>query len=138
MRILSALLVGAALLTSGIPASAASARYNSKAEARLAKALEGRVPGKPVDCINLRDIQSSEIIDRTAILYRTGGNRLYLNRPETGAESLGRDDILVTKTSDSRLCSIDIVRLVDQGSRFEHGFVGLGAFVPYVKARAAN
>lgn len=138
MRIVSTLLIGAALLGSAIPAFAGSVGDNGKAEARLTKALEGRVAGKPVDCINLRDIQSSEIIDRTAILYRTNGNRLYVNRPDTGAESLYRDDILITNTWDSRLCSIDIVRLVDQGSRFEHGFVGLGAFVPYVKAVAAN
>ncbi len=138
MRILSALLAGAALLTIGLPAAAAGRYDNSEAEARLAKALAGRVAGKPVDCINLRDIQSSEIIDRTAIVYRTGGGRLYVNRPTTGAESLDRDDILVTKTWDSRLCSIDIVRLVDRGSSFERGFVGLGEFVPYVKAVAAN
>ena len=136
MRNFSMLLAGAAILVSGLPVAAAS-RDNSTAEARLAKALEGRVAGKPVDCINLRDIQSSEIIDRTAILYRTG-SRLYVNRPQVGAESLDRDDILVTKTWDSRLCSIDVVRLIDNGSHFEHGFVGLGEFVPYVKAAAAN
>ena len=136
MRILSALLA-AAVLTAGMPLSAA-ARDNAKAEARLAKALEGRVAGKPVDCINLRDIQSSEIIDRTAILYRTSGGRLYVNRPQIGAESLERDDILVVRTWDSRLCSIDTIRLVDQGSRFERGFVGLGSFVPYAKAAAAD
>ena len=137
MRILSALIVGAALLAP-ISVSAASVRDNSRAEARLAKALEGRVAGKPVDCINLRDIQSSEIIDGTAIVYKTGGGRLYVNYPKSGAESLERDDILLTKTWESRLCSIDIVRLIDQGSRFERGFVGLGAFVPYVKAPVAN
>lgn len=138
MRTLFALIAGTAILASALPATAASRLDNGRAEARLAKALDGRVAGEPVDCINLRDIQSSEIIDRTAILYRTGGGRLYVNYPRIGAESLDRDDILLIKTWDSRLCSIDIVRLIDQGSRFEHGFVGLGAFVPYVKVAAAD
>lgn len=138
MRLICALLVGSALVASAVPASAGPARDNNRAEAQLVKALAGRVAGKPVDCINLSDIQSSEIIDHTAILYRTNGGRVYVNRPDTGAESLDRDDILITDTWDSRLCSIDIVRLIEQSSHFERGFVGLGAFVPYAKVVAAN
>jgi len=124
--------IGAALLAAALPAQAASPAATAKAEARLAKALDGRVAGKPVDCINLRDIQSSEIIDRTAILYRVG-SKLYLNRPDMGQESLDSDDILVTRTSTSQLCSLDTVRLVDRNSQFQTGFVGLGKFVPYTR-----
>ena len=101
-------------------------------ETRLDRMLEGRLPGKPVDCINLRDIRSSQIIDRTAIVYQVGG-KLYVNRPRGGASSLDRDDILVTNTVSSQLCSIDTVRLIDRASRFPHGFVSLGKFVPYAK-----
>jgi hypothetical protein len=129
--------IGAALLAAALPAQAASPAATAKAEARLAKALDGRVAGKPVDCINLRNIQSSEIIDRTAILYRVGG-KLYVNRPDMGKESLDSDDILVTKTYTSQLCSLDTVHLVDRASRFQSGFVGLGKFVPYTKVAASN
>ena len=101
-------------------------------EARLARALEGRIAGEPVDCIFLRNVRSSRIIDKTAILYDAGG-MVYVNRPRTGAESLGRDDTLVTKTHSSRLCSIDTVDLYDSGSRTWRGVVFLGAFVPYRK-----
>jgi len=128
-RFLPALaLVGAAL-----PAAAAT-RVSESGEAKLAKALEGRVAGKPVDCISLRNTRSSQVYDGTAIVYEDGGT-LYVNRPTSGAESLRRDDILVSKTYSDRLCRIDTIRLLDQGSRFEHGFVGLGDFVPYTKPK---
>lgn len=134
MRTPIILSIGAALLAAALPAQAAApSALTVKAEARLAKALDGRVAGKPVDCINLRDIRSSEIIDRTAILYRTSGNKLYVNRPDIGGSSLDRDDIMVTKTYSSQLCSLDTVRLLDRGTQFQSGFVGLGKFVPYTK-----
>lgn len=104
-------------------------------EARLERMLDGRVPGKPVQCINQRDIRSAQIIDRTAIVYEVG-SKLYVNRPQGGARQLRRDDILVTNTIGTQLCRIDMVRMVDRNALFPTGFVNLGEFVPYV--RAAN
>lgn len=127
-----AILMGAALTVTGVQASAAKID-NGRAEARLAKALAGHVAGKPVDCLQLRDIRSSRIIDRTAILYETSGGKMYVNRPRSGATSLDSGDIMITDTHSSQLCSIDIVRLYDSGARMQSGFVGLGKFVPYVK-----
>ena len=137
MRPFPTLLIATALLGSGAAAIAATPD-NSENEAKLAAALSGRVAGKPVDCISLRDIRSSQIIDDTAIVYDTGGGRLFVNRPRMGASSLDSDDILVTKTYGSDLCSLDTITLLDRGSRMESGFVGLGEFVPYTKAKVAN
>ena len=81
------------------------------------------------------DVQDSQVIDGTAIVYRVGG-RLYVNRPEIGADSLDNDDILVTRTTTDQLCRIDTVRLIDRTSRIPRGFVGLGDFVPYTKPSA--
>ena len=117
-----------------IAASPAQAGPGKSPEAKLAKALEGRVAGEPVDCINLRQVTSSQIIDRTGILYQVGGT-LYLNRPRSGANSLDHWDTLVTKLHDSRLCSIDVVQLYDTASRMQTGFVFLDKFVPYKKAK---
>ena len=123
-------LIGFMLVSSALPAQAA----RLDPEARIAKALEGRVAGKPVDCIMQRQIQSSEIFEKTAILYKVGST-WYLNRPESGREFLDRDDVLVTNTHSSNLCSIDIVRLLDSGMHFQSGSLGLGKFVPYTKPR---
>lgn len=114
--------------------SAAHAQRPDRGEAELAKVLAGRVPGKPVDCIDLRSSNSSRIIDRTAIVYGSVGT-LYVNRPRSGASSLDSDDILVTRTVGSQLCRLDTVRLVDRGSRVSTGFVALDKFVPYARPR---
>lgn len=133
MRILTSLIVAASVFA--IAPAIAGERANDRGEARLAKALDGRVAGEPVDCISLNLIHSSQIFDGTAIVYEGSGGKLYVNRPESGASSLDSDVILLTKTHSSQLCSIDTVRLLDRGSRFERGFVGLGKFVPYTKPR---
>lgn len=123
-------LIGFMLMSSALPVQAT----RLEPEARMAKALEGRVAGKPVDCITLRQIQSSEIFDKTAILYKSGST-WYLNRPESGREFLNRDDVLLTDTHSSNLCSVDIVRLLDSGTHFPSGSLGLGKFVPYTKPK---
>ncbi len=116
-------------------AFAAPAPAAQSPQARLDRMLEGRVPGQPVSCINQRDIRSAQIIDRTAIVYQVG-SRLYVNRPRSGAASLDRDDILVTRSfGTSQLCRIDIVRLVDRTALFPRGFVSLGEFVPYSRPK---
>ena len=127
-KILTCLIAGLTLAGS---ASAAVAP-----EARLEKLLQGRVAGKPVNCINSRDIRSTQIIDRTAIVYRVG-SKLYVNRPRSGASSLDRDDILVTRQfgGTSQLCRIDMVQLIDRAALFPTGFVALGEFVPYSRLR---
>ena len=125
----------AAAAVAAVPA-AATAREKLAPEAQLAKLLEGRVAGEPKDCISLPSIDSSQIIDKTAIVYRDGAT-LWVNRPRSGADSLNDDDVLVTKTTGSQLCSIDTVQLHDRSSHFWRGFVSLGEFVPYRKVKSA-
>ena len=123
------LLIAAAIVA--IPATAAP---RDPPDVRLDKLLAGRVSGKPIGCISLRSIQSSAIIEGRAIVYRIG-RTLYVNEPRSGADTLRVGDVLLTKTHGSQLCSIDTVQLIDRGSRFNRGFVFLGKFVPYTKAR---
>lgn len=130
-------LKAAALALLALPA-AALAQDSSSGEEKLAKLLDGRVAGKPVQCVNLATLGSSEIIDGTAIVYRTAGSRIYVNRPRGNARDLDNDHILVTKTSGSQLCNIDSVDLVDRGSRTWTGFVRLGDFVPYDRVKTAR
>lgn len=115
-------------------ATPAVAARRDTPDVQLQKALAGRVAGTPTDCISLTGVDSSQIIDGKAIIYRVG-SRLYVNEPTAAAESLRDDDILVTETFGSQLCSIDVVHLVDRASRFPRGFVSLGKFVPYTKAK---
>lgn len=128
----------ALVAAAAIPISAASAQQPD-GDTELQKMLEGRVAGTPVSCLSLRQLGSSEVIDGTAIVYRTKGSRLYVNRPRSGASLLDSDDILVTRTSGSQLCAnVDAVDMVDRSSYSPKGFVILGDFVPYDRAPRAN
>ena len=111
---------------------AADARPRLTGEEQLAKLLEGRVAGEPVNCISMPNVQSSRVIDKTAIVYGSGST-IYVQRPRSGAETLDSDDILVTQLTTSQLCSIDTVQLRDRNGNFWRGFVGLDKFVPYTK-----
>ena len=135
-KIIGTLVAAAAVLA--VPASVSardSDARQAKAEAKLAKLLEGRVAGEPQDCVYLPRIRGSRIIDGTAIVY-DAGSTIYVNRPDSGASTLDDDDIMVTDVHGSSLCRIDIVRLHDRSSFFYDGFVGLGDFVPYKKLAA--
>ena len=123
-----------ALSCAVLSAAPALARHRDDPSTQLAKVIGDRVAGKPTNCISLSWVGSSQIIAGKAIVYRVG-SKLYVNEPRSGADSLDEDDILVTNTTGSQLCSIDIVHLVDRTSRFPRGFVSLGQFVPYEKAK---
>ena len=99
---------------------------------RLAKLLGDRVAGKPVDCVSLRQLGSSTIIDGSAIAYEAGAT-IFVNRPRSGADALedDYDTVLVTSSPLSQLCKLDSVRLVSRTTGIYKGFVTLDAFVPY-------
>ena len=101
-------------------------------EARLAKLLEGRTPGKPVDCITLSTSHDSEIIDKTAIVYGSG-TTIYVNRP-SNVDQLRSDDIMVVSPTGNELCHLDTIHMKDRTSLMDTGFVGLEKFVPWRRA----
>ncbi len=106
-------------------------------EQQLAKALEGRVAGKPADCIDPHFNTNTQIIEKTAIIYGSG-RTIYVNRPDN-ASSLRDGDVLVTELRGSgQLCSIDVVKLHDRNGLWNRGFVSLGKFVPYTRVDPAK
>lgn len=107
-------------------------------EAELARALQGRVAGEPVDCIDLFRVRNSRIINDTAILY-DAGSVIYVNRPRNGAEQLDRGDTMVNRLYGSnRLCSIDTVTMIEPVSGTFTGVVFLGEFVPYRRVQTGS
>jgi hypothetical protein len=129
-KLLLPLLLGAAT----VAATPATAEQRRSPEEQLQRELRGRVAGEPVSCVNLRNIRSSRIIDRTAIIFDAGGT-LYVNRPRAGAESLRTWDTQVVRPFGSQLCSIDTIKMVSPVSGFFTGNVFLGEFVPYRRVR---
>ncbi|MFN3726481.1 MAG: hypothetical protein ACK4SZ_09260 [Allosphingosinicella sp.] len=129
-KLLLPLLIGAVALAAG----PAQARERLSPEAQLARMLEGRVAGEPVDCINLRNVRGSSVIRDTAIVY-DAGSVLYVNRPRAGAEQLDDWSAQVSRPFGNRLCSIDPVQLIDLTSGVFRGTVFLDEFVPYRRVR---
>jgi hypothetical protein len=127
-KIIAALCAGGMLITPAL-AQEPQERAATEAELDLAKRLEGRVAGEPVDCIQNYRVNRTEIFDETAIVWHVG-DTLYVNRPKNGADSLDERDILVTRTFGSQICNIDTIQLLDS-SGFFSGIVFLDDFVPY-------
>lgn len=131
MRKVALALAATSALLIGTAGSAATARPKLSPEERLARMIEGRQAGKPVSCINSWDARDMTVLDKTALVYRSGGT-IWVNRPQN-ARDLDDDDILVTHTTGSQLCRLDIVQTVDRSSKMLTGVVNLGDFVPYKK-----
>lgn len=104
-------------------------------EEQLAKKLQGRVAGKPVDCIRLRSSDTMDSIDETAFVFDQG-SVIYVNRTRDPA-SIRDNSTLVIKQygSVSRLCSQDQVTANDQFSGLYRGNVLLTEFIPYRRAK---
>lgn len=115
---------------------AAEARPRESGQAQLDRLLQGRVAGKPVDCIPAFANDQVRIIDRTALVYGSG-NTIYVNRPRDPS-NLDDDDILVSRRFGSQVCKLDMVRLHDRGTRTFSGFVNLEQFVPYRRVETAR
>ena len=127
-----------AILAAAFVAAAPVHAAPVKGEAELAKLLDGRTAGEPERCIDPSRVLGTTIIRDVGIVYRMPGNRLLLNRPNSGADSLDEWDILLTEQWGSTLCEREVVKLIDPGSRMISGMVFLGAFVPYEKPEAAR
>lgn len=113
-----------------LAASDAPAPLSAKAQ----KELAGRTAGAPTSCLQLRRIQSSRIVDGTAIIYKESPRRWYVNQPDGGRCALLRPNrVLITQGTTSQLCSGDLVTIAEQTSPITYGACSLGPFVPYTK-----
>lgn len=133
MRKIALALATGAALTAGV---AVEAKPRPSGEEQLAKILEGRVAGEPVNCISLSQARDQRVIDKTAIVYGSG-RTIYVNRP-ANARDLDDDDIMVSNIHGSQVCNLDVVRMHDRTGHFYSGFVGLEKFVPYRRVASAD
>ena len=129
MRKLIASIAGAAVAAGLLAAPALQAKPRLTPEQRLEKLLAGRTAGEPVSCISTYNSRELEVLDKTALVFGHGN---------TIAADIDDDDILVTRTSTSQLCKLDIVTTVDRSGHFQTGFLNLGDFVPYKRIKGGN
>jgi hypothetical protein len=126
----TSLLVVAALtaLTGG-----ASAGLSAKKEPAPVRAV-----GEPVNCVNIRNIRSTNIVDNSTIDFKMVGGKTYRNSLPHSCPSLKSEDRFSYRTSLSQLCSVDIVRVLhNYGGNLQEGAgCGLGKFQPVEKVTA--
>ena len=127
MKALALILAGAAIALTGAAASAETRA--EKAEADLAKMLEGRTPGEPVKCITAFHSNNIRVIDHVGIVYEAG-DTIYVARA-THPHHLDHWDVPVIERFGGQLCSNDIMRTVDRSSGHITGPLFLEDFVPY-------
>ena len=130
MKTLATILAGVALAATGT--TAVLAKSAEENEAKLARMLEGRTAGEPVNCISALNSNRMEVIEHVGIVY-DAGNTIYVARP-TDPRQLGRDDVVVINRFGGQLCTNDVIRTVDRYQGFTTGAVFLEKFVPYTKA----
>ncbi|WP_176590947.1 hypothetical protein [Sphingobium sp. EM0848] len=102
----------------------------------LAKtAPDNLVPaGKPVDCVQITSIRSTDVRDDRTIDFIMNGNKVYRNTLPNSCPSLGFEKRFMYKTSLSQLCSVDIITVLYQTNGLQRGAsCGLGSFQPMQK-----
>lgn len=129
MKTIASMMLGGLLLAAGA-AHAADTRESN--EARLAKMLEGRTAGEPVNCITTFRSDKLEVIEYVGLVY-DAGDVIYVSRP-SNPETLRRDDVVVINRFGSQLCHTDIIRTVDRQGGYHTGVLFLEKFVPWKKA----
>lgn len=111
----------------------ASAGISAKKEMAPVRAV-----GEPVNCVQLSQIRSTNIVDDSTIDFEMTGRKIYRNSLPNRCPGLKSEDRFSYKTSLSQLCSVDIVRVLhDYGGRLQEGAgCGLGKFQPVEKISA--
>ena len=106
------------------------AATNDRDAANVDKALAGKVPGAPRNCLSRFESDRMSVHDGL-LLFRVNRNLVYRN-DVNGCPNLREDDIIQTSLyGSSQLCRGDIFQIIDRTGGFTRGACSLGDFVPF-------
>ena len=89
------------------------------------------VTGPAVNCVTIRNIRDTKVIDDRTIDFHMSGNQVFRNTLPNSCPQLGFQQAFAYRTSTSELCSVDIITVIVQGSGSMRGAsCGLGKFTP--------
>lgn len=92
--------------------------------------LAGRVPGRPVECLDLSRVQGPDIVDSHTILYRQNRRRIWRTGPVGACSPMRTGDTLIVELYSSQICHNDRFRPRAPGS-LPGGQCRFDRFVPY-------
>ncbi len=126
MRLLAPLLISAVLATGGCVATGGDMGGNSSVNDDYAV----RTIGEPKSCVTRWQIRSTDVIDDQTIDFRMNNGDIYRNRLPHRCSGLGFEEAFSYETSTSQLCSVDIIKVIDNtaGRLDTRGACGLGKF----------
>ena len=104
----------------------------------LARALAGRVPGKPVSCIDPQFTDGPQIIDDHTLIYNRVGRRVWRNDLPDACPALRPDVTIIVEMYGGQLCENDRFRVLEPGSRIPSASCRFGRFTPYDKPQGAK
>ncbi len=104
----------------------------TKGEKRLAKMIEGRVAGKPQNCIRVFPSERLTVIDNTAYVYGRG-NTIYVQKTSRPDRIDDRDVLVSRRFNSTQVCRQDIVTTIDPVTGIFTGAVFFEEFVPYTR-----
>jgi hypothetical protein len=83
-------------------------------------------------CVRINDIDAIDIVDADTLIFRMRGDKVYRNELPHRCPGLRPHDTLMYRSSVGRLCSVDVVTVLeDWGFGFAPGAsCGLGMFEP--------
>jgi len=104
----------------------------------LAAELQGRVAGKPMDCVDKARLDGPQIIDDHTLIYRESGRRVWRNDLPDACPGLRPMDTMVIEVWGNQMCRNDHFRSYAPGSSIPGAICRLGTFTPYDKPPGAK
>jgi len=130
MRGIPLLLLGAAVASCAPPAP----MHTAKAETQFDQFIAGRVAGAPLNCMPTFNANDMVVLNDSTVGFKVGG-RVYVAHAQGGCNNLGGPYALVTRqVGATRLCSGDVIDVVDIRNHFTVGSCSFDGFTPYDKA----
>ena len=104
----------------------------------LTRMPEATPAGKPENCIPLRSIRASHVRNDHVIDFEMNGGKVYRNTLPQGCPGLGFEERFAYKTSLDRLCSVDIITVLQSPPMMQGASCGLGQFQPVTLAKKSK
>lgn len=134
-------LIAAGLIASGAALFALQPLALAQSDApKKSRVPAAEVTGKPVSCINLSQIRSSQVRDDRTIDFMLSGGKVYRNELPYQCGGLGFERAFTYSTSLTQLCNVDIITVLQNfGGRLNRGAsCGLGEFTPVKLVKKAQ
>jgi len=71
--------------------------------------------GKPISCVNTRQIKSTKVIDSKTIDFKMRNGDVLRNTMRNSCPNLKFEESFSYRLSTPRLCSVDIIRVLESG-----------------------